>query len=68
MPSRNDSVPMMWDTTARTHHPGSGVAACQPLSGNPSSSASMESHSAKRPDSTSDLSSVVMELVAMVGY
>ena len=67
MPCRNDSVPMMWDTTARTHHPGSGVIACQPLSGNPSSCASMESHTAKRPSSTLDLSTVVMERVAMVG-
>ena len=35
MPSRNDSVPMMCDTTACTSQPGSGVNACHCVSGSP---------------------------------
>ena len=66
-PCRNDSVPMMWDTTARTHQPGSGVIASHPLSGSPSSCASMASHTAKRPSRVLDLSTVVIGRVAMLG-
>ncbi|COZ42784.1 Uncharacterised protein [Mycobacterium tuberculosis] len=59
MPSRNDSVPMMCDTTALTSQPGSGLVACQSVSSSPSSSASRECQTANSPASTSDLSSVV---------